>query len=122
MRHVACIAAFTGSAIAAEPAAIGSIGVTPSEGGLTISADVMGYANAPATVEATLEIVRTDTNGSVRTRQVKTVEVTAGETSRVAQTSVSMAPDGTLDIELIIRHADSVIHRVTHRVVNETTD
>lgn len=108
--------------MAGEPAALGAIGVTPTEGGLTISADVTGRSDAPAIFETSLEIVRIDTNGTVRTRQGKTVDLTAGETSRVAQTSVSIAPDGTLDIELVIRHSGSVIHRVTHHVENSTAN
>lgn len=122
LRPVACIVALTTSAMAGEPAAIGSLSVTPSDGGLRISAHVIGQAPSPTTLETTLEVLRADTNGSVSTRQAKTVEITAGQTEEVAQTNVSFAPVGTLDITFVIRHSGSVIHRVSHRVVNAQPD
>lgn len=91
----------------AGPVATGQIEVVASEDGLTISAFVLGHSDVRTTVEASLEIARADGNGNVRTRQSKTIDIHVGETVRVAQTGISVAPDGKVDIDLSILQGDT---------------
>lgn len=106
----------------AEPVATGQIEITPTETGMTVSAYVRGQSDATVTVAATLAIAKNDGNGNISTQQSNTVDIANGETVRIAQTGISMAAKGTVDIDLTIRQNDAVIHSVTHRVEQKLSE
>ncbi len=103
--------------MAGESAAVGAIAVTSSNDMFEITAIVEGRSQTPVDVTANLSVTKTDTSGSVETRQSKRVQVNESNRIEVARTSVSMGLDGRLEVSLIIEDNGDVIDHLTHTVV-----
>lgn len=112
-----CIALTSGASMAGESAAVGAIAVTSSNDMFEITAIVEGRSQTPVDVTANLSVTKTDTSGSVETRQSKRVQVNESNRIEVARTSVSMGLDGRLEVSLIIEDNGDVIDHLTHTVV-----
>lgn len=101
---------------ASEAVAVGSIAVNPKNGSYDITATVEGRSATQVDVAAQLVIIKSDTSGSVQTRQSRRIQVEEGDHEQVARTSVSMDVKGTLEITLTITNKEDVIDTVTHIV------
>ncbi len=106
----------------AGPVATGQIEITPTETGMTVSAYVRGLSDDSVTVGASLVVVKTDVNGNMRTQQSRTLEISKGQTLRVAQAGISVGSEGVVDIEVMVRHDDTVIHSITHSIQQKVSD
>lgn len=80
--------------------ATGRIAIEPAGDGFTISALVTGTEDAA--VHAELTIAKRDTSGQVSSTQGRDITLAPGETQTLAQSTLSLGPEGQIDAVLTL--------------------
>ena len=102
-----------GQADEAEPAT-GRIDIEQAGDGFRISGLVTGHADAA--IMAELTIAKRDAAGQVSSTQSREISLTPDETQTLAQSTLSLAPDGEIDAVLILSRDGVAFARIERSV------